>query len=206
MKKIYSILSILLCAAVMQAGAQTTATNFIANDCNGQPHNLFTQLDSGKVAVLIWVMPCVSCVGPAKNAYSVVQSFAATHPGKVVYYMMDDYADTDCGDLNTWAAANSVTPTATFSDASISMSAYGTAGMPKVVVAGGPGHTVFFNKNNNLAGNSTEIQAAINTAFSAIASASTVAPGVQAASVYPNPAAGNVTVNYEIITETDITL
>ena len=34
-----------------------TATDFTCNDCAGSSHNLFSELDGGKVVVLVWVMP-----------------------------------------------------------------------------------------------------------------------------------------------------
>ena len=36
---------------------QTNATDFSVDDCNGEFHNLFTELDAGKVVVIAWVMP-----------------------------------------------------------------------------------------------------------------------------------------------------
>jgi len=38
--------------------AQTNATDFTANDCDGVSHHLFSELDNGKVVVIAWVMPC----------------------------------------------------------------------------------------------------------------------------------------------------
>ena len=42
--------------------AQTTATDFTANDCGGTSHTLFTELNAGNVIVITWVMPCSSCI------------------------------------------------------------------------------------------------------------------------------------------------
>lgn len=43
------------------AYAQTTATNFTTNDCDGISHTLFDELDDDKVIIISWVMPCTAC-------------------------------------------------------------------------------------------------------------------------------------------------
>ena len=159
--------SLVLTAALALSGmlhAQvTTATNFTAADCQGNTHDLFTELDTGCVVVLDWVMPCATCIGPSLTAYNIVQSYAATHPGRVRFYMIDDYANTTCTALTNWASSNNMPGTTTFSDATISMSDYGTAGMPKIVVVGGLTHQVYYNSNG--AGNATLLQQAIADAL-----------------------------------------
>lgn len=159
--------SLVLIAALALSGmlqAQvTTATNFTTVDCQGNMHDLFTELDTGCVVVLDWVMPCATCIGPSLTAYNIVQSYAATHPGRVRFYMIDDYANTTCTALTNWATANNMPGTTTFSDAGISMSDYGTAGMPKIVVLGGLTHNVYYNSNG--AGNATLLQQAIDAAL-----------------------------------------
>lgn len=204
MKKLYTVIAILLSTAYY-AVAQTTATDFTVNDCNSQQQSLFTQLDAGKVVVMVWVMPCGTCIGPAKTAYNIVKSYEATHPGRVIYYLIDDYANTTCTSLSNWAASNNIVPTATFSTASIPMSDYGTDGMPKVVVTGGKEHKIFFNKNNSAAGNATEIQAAVNSAIDAATSVEE-AENIKAVRVYPNPAVNTVTLSYENNVSSDITI
>tara|TARA_B110000971_G_C19604160_1_gene317436 strand:- start:115 stop:558 length:444 start_codon:yes stop_codon:yes gene_type:complete len=54
----------------------------------------------------------------------------------------------------------------TFSSSDISMSDYGTNGMPKVVVLGGSNHTIYLNKNDNKI-NFAGVQGAINDALNA---------------------------------------
>lgn len=151
--------------------AQTTATNFTANDCAGNPHDLFTELDTGSVIVMAWVMPCGTCIGPSLTAYNIVQSYASSHPGRVKFYMVDDYANTTCVALSNWATTNNMPGTTTFVNASISMSDYGTPGMPKIVVLGGLTHNVYYNMNG--AGSSVQLQNAINLALGETGTAQT---------------------------------
>jgi len=175
-----------LCCSV-PLSAQSTGTNFSVKDCNNNQHDLFSTLDSGKVVILVWVMPCGSCIGPAKTSYNVSQSFKSSHPDKIRYFLIDDYGNSTCASTANWGASNGVKPHAVFSDASIKMSDYGSDGMPKVVILGGPNHTIFFNKNNADAGNATDIQAAINSALSAATSIEE--PSTNNIHLFPNPAA-----------------
>ena len=78
------------------------ATDFTTDDCNGVTHNLFDSLDAGNVIVIAWVMPCSPCATYSMPAYSAVQSFSSSHPGRVHFYMADDYANTSCSSLSSW--------------------------------------------------------------------------------------------------------
>jgi len=157
--------SILLSLSILYAiitFSQDYATDFSVDDCSGNFHNLFTELDEGKVIVIAWVMPCFGCIGPALEAYTVAKSFESTHPGQVLYYMPDDYANTSCSSLTSWAENNSMGEAdAYFSHSDINMNDYGTPGMPKIVVVGCSSHKVFYNMNYTAAG----IEDAINEAI-----------------------------------------
>jgi hypothetical protein len=161
----------LLALLTVNAFAQT-AVNFTSTDCAGNTHTLFSELDAGKVAVMVWVMPCSACADGAAAAHAAVQNIEASNPGKVVYYVIDDVGDNSCSLLTNWTNGNVASGLTIFqnTDGAISMSDYGTSGMPKVVVAGGYQHHVYFNKNNGLANDATGIEAAINTALTDVVS------------------------------------
>ena len=125
------------------------ATDFTTDDCNGITHNLFDSLDAGNVIVISWVMPCGPCATYTIPAYAAVQSFSTSHPGRVHFYLVDDYANTQCPTLVNWGNSNNMPLNTAFSSSDISMSDYGTNGMPKVVVLGGSDHTVFYNQNDS---------------------------------------------------------
>lgn len=196
MKKIVSILALLFSASSIFA--QTTATNWTATDCDGTSHTLFNELDSGKVVVFVWVMPCSSCIAPAKTAYNAVQSFATSNPGIVRYYLADDLGDATCTSLNSWVTSNSIGSVSNmkiFSNSGIPIDEadFGGTGMPHIVVIGGPSHTIHFNKknssSNDLSGITSAITAAIGTTGVREANA------VARFSVAPNPAISNVVVS-----------
>src|SRR6185436_8668613 len=131
MKK--SVLLTALCMMHFAPFAQT-AVDFTANDCDGNSHNLFSELNSGKVIVLCWVMPCGACTGPSLTTLNVVNSYSATNPNTVFMYIVDDYANTSCTSLDSWRNHEGLGSAKSFSNASINMADYGAAGMPKVVV------------------------------------------------------------------------
>lgn len=179
--------------------AQATATNFTATDCDGDSYDLFTVLNSGKVVVIVWVMPCDGCISGALAAYSTAESYASSNPGKVVYYLVDDYANTTCSTLRGWANTNGITNATYFSNALIDMADYGGAGMPKVVVLGGEDHTVFYNENN-LDINGSDIGDAIDAAL-IVASVPENEPDQKEITVFPNPSNDFISIDLESVNE-----
>lgn len=193
---------LVIATVVFVTGFAQTATNFTCNDCNGTSHDLFTELDAGKVIVLCWVMPCSSCIPNSKTSYNVVNSYQATNPGRVFFYMVDDYADTQCSLLNSWANSASVSiPQSAFSqrfsNSAINMTNYGATGMPKIVVLGGATHTVFFNSTVT-AFNSTNLLSAINNALAATAGVEDLNSGQFNASLFPIPSSNKTTLSIEL--------
>lgn len=179
---------LLTLTSIQISSAQTNATDFTADDCASVSHQLFAELNDGKVVVICWVMPCGNCIAPALTVSTALQQYESSHPGKVKYYMADDYGNTSCGTLNTWASTNGISPHAIFSTNKVSMSAYGADGMPKTVVLGGYNHEVFLNKNGSLT--ETALKTAIDNALVTAASGDP-AHHISGLTVYPNPASGN---------------
>lgn len=183
--------------------AQTTATNFTMPDCNGVNHTLFDELDAGKVIVIDWVMPCITCIPYSKTTYNVVQSYQSSHPNRVFFYMVDDYgqANSDCAVLNSWGNTNGMPASASSlrfenKDTIINMLDYGSKGMPKIVVLGGTSHTVFYNSNNTV--NATALQTAINDALNTGASISEPLNSFASVSIYPNPANATSAISFNL--------
>jgi hypothetical protein len=180
------------------------AVNFNVNDCSGVSHDLFANLDSGKVVVLTWVMPCTACISPAKDAHAAVKSYSASNPGKVVHWVADDYANSTCATLNTWLQSTAkFTPDLKFSNAAIKMMDYGSNGMPKTVVIGGTNHAVYFNENNTL--DVPTLKAGIDSALSANKTPTNVnTTGIEinesqdgSLNVYPGISNGQITITHD---------
>lgn len=202
MKKILMIIIAILTTLGL-AYAQTTATDFTTNDCNGTSHSLFDELDNGNVIVISWVMPCGPCETHSIPAYSAVQSFATSHPGRVHFYIADDTISTACATLNNFA--NNMMPISTiFSSSDVNWTNYGAYGMPKVVVLGGGDHHIYYNKNDDKI-NFPGVQTAISEALSAPLGIEQMVENNFQISSYPNPVNNILNVSYtkdqlEIIT------
>jgi hypothetical protein len=197
MKRIFT--TVFLALTAFACSHAQTATNWTAQDCSSANHTLFTDLDAGKVVVMVWVMPCASCVNGATAAYNAAQSFASAYPGKVVYYLADDMGDASCSTLNTWITSNSIgnlSNMTVFSNAGnvIKESDFGGTGMPHVaVIGGGAQHKIYFNKMNSAANDQTGITTAIASAIAGAGVEQTT--NAVRFSVAPNPAKESITVN-----------
>ena len=194
MKK-YILKSLLVLFVANVSFAQTTATDFTTNDCNGTSHQLFSELDAGNVIVICWVMPCSPCATYAGYASDAVQSFVTSHPGRVKYYLADDYANSTCSYINGWASNYNIATDASFSSADLDMLDYGTIGMPKVVVLGKNTHTIYYNKNDN---KTTQIgvENAITLALTSSTGIDEQAENNLNLTAYPNPTTGIINVEY----------
>jgi len=191
------IVLITLVGLISTLGMAQTAVNFNCNDCAGNNHNLFNELDAGKVVVISFIMPCATCIAPSLSAYTQVQNYATSHPGRVVFYISDDYGTTSCATLNSWATTNGMSGATTFSNSALVMSQYASngTGMPKIVVLGGASHTVFFNQNNGL--NVTNFNNAINQALAATSILETSTADFQM-QLFPNPVINKANLNYTL--------
>lgn len=172
-----------------------TATNFNTKDCQGRTHDLFAELDAGKVIVMAWVMPCLSCLSPSLTAYKIVESYQVNYPGRVLFYLADDDGGNTCSEISAWANKYKIYESAfsaRFSDQSIRMLDYGTEGMPKIVVLAGSSHKVYFNANDEL--NATDLQNALNTALTATSILENNSD-IEEVNLYPNPATDKLYIN-----------
>jgi hypothetical protein len=182
-----------------------TAVDFTANDCAGVSHHLFDELDAGKIIVVSFVMPCGTCIGPSNSTETVVDGFATSHPGKVLYYVADDLGTSSCSSLTSWESTNGITPNATFSTPLFVEAQYGSGGMPKIVVIGGGStHHVYFTQNGSV--NTTNLQNAINTAISATAAVKQVKSDDLGLGVFPNPATDRIAISYNLAGYSDVSM
>lgn len=180
-----------------------TAVNFTANDCNSTSHDLFTELNSGKIVVISFVMPCGSCIAPTLAADAAVQSFASSNPGKVLFYVSDDAGTTSCSTITSWESTNGISSDATFANTAVKMSQYGTGTMNRVVVLGGTSHTVYYNAGSGVS--QSAIQSAINTAISATGINDNLKTDFQL-SIFPNPVTEKFSVTYSLLQSDNIKL
>ncbi len=202
MKKFSFLLAMVLLTGA-KAFSQTTATDFTATDCDGDTYNLFSNLDNEKIVVIAWIMPCATCITDPLTAFTLVESYNSNHSNRIHFIVADDYANTNCNTLSAWTANYGIGDgTREFSDPSISMSDYGTDGMPKIVILGGTNHKVYFNKNSSTEG----FEAALNLALSENPLSIDENPQSFKLNVYPNPANETLNIFYEISEAANIQL
>ena len=183
--------------------AQDYATDFTAEDCEGDTFNLFESLDQGRVIVIAWVMPCFGCISPSLNAYNTVLNHEAFSSGQLDFIVVDDYADTNCSTLVSWCNENGIVNVPVFVNSNISMSDYGQNGMPKIIVVGCSNHRVYFNSNIGVNG----IEDAIDDAISDCASNETADIDlIECVRIFPNPIFEEFTITYRVLDEHELTI
>ncbi len=191
------LVNLFFCLSLGFSCAQTTATDFTTNDCNGVSHNLFSEIDAGNVIVIAFIMPCPPCAVRSLPAYYAAQSFANTHPGRVHFYIADDYGDGSCAGLSSY---DDDMPISTlFCSPSVSMSDYSSlaTGMPKVVVLGGSNRAVYLNQDDDKI-EFTSVQLAIEDALSDPSAIQQSVSTKFNLSTYPNPVNSILNVSYSI--------
>lgn len=121
--------------------------------------------------------------------------------------MADDYANTSCSNIKSWAGSNSMGDAdAFFSDSEVSMSDYGTPGMPKVIVVGCAGHKVYYNMNYTAAGIGDAIDEALLECNASTTSVNEIENTNFNLQLFPNPAQNIVTVSYELTESSMVTV
>lgn len=184
---------ILICAlfASLSLQAQTTAQDWTKNDCDGNPHHLFAELNAGQVIIIEYVMlDCAPCVTAANGLKAVYTNFNTSNPGKVKSYSIGFIDSYTCAELQSWKSSNNLSHTTMLPNGASDVAYYGGMGMPTIVVLGGPYHKVFYKKLGYAPSDNNAITAAINSAL--------VATGIDQSlkqvitSVYPNPSNGKL--------------
>jgi hypothetical protein len=194
MSKHITLIALLILFTGFLSFGQMTATDFTATDCSGDTHHLFSELDSAKVVILVWVMPCPVCSAPVKTAFDTAQSFGLAYPGRVEFYIVDDLGNTDCSTLENWVTLQGIHCIA-FSDSTIRTTDYGALGMPKTVVLGGANHAVYYVENNAVNGHA--LHNAIDSALTTVTGIDESNANNSQMILYPNPGQNNISLSGE---------
>ncbi|RYD75419.1 MAG: T9SS type A sorting domain-containing protein [Sphingobacteriales bacterium] len=195
MKKIILLAFIL---SVLKLQAQTTAKDWTQADCNGVSHHLFSELDSGNIILLEFVMmDCSPCVNAANSLKPVIEKFKTSNPGKVRFYSMGSREFYDCDDMNAWKNDNNFNHTV-FAGIKGEVDYYGGMGMPTIVVLGNNNHSIFYKKIGYSPSENVKIEQAINTAITVTGVKENKHFSAEI-NLYPNPAANNLHVSFNNI-------
>ncbi len=139
--------------------------DFTQSDCEGIPHQLYTEHDAGKVVILEFIMlNCAPCIVATHAMEALVAPYEATHPGRVVVYSFGFLDSYTCEQLQAWKANNAFSHPI-FSTGEEQVSYYGGMGMPTIVVTGTNEHKVFYNGIGYTPAHDAEILAAIDSAL-----------------------------------------
>lgn len=163
--------------------SQTVAPDFTAVDCDGTSHNLYTELNAGKIVILVWVMPCWGCISGAQNADSTVESMSSLNPNGVLLWFIDDGPPSDCDYVEDWLSDIGLKKQTVFGNYNneINQDDYGGAGMPHIVVVG-TDKNIYYNDYNGSGEDVGEgLQAAINVATNVKEAVK------EPIAIYPNP-------------------
>lgn len=197
MKQLTVLLILVLTLTTVRA--QEIAPKILATDCQGTAHDLYTELNSDKVIVIGWTMPCGTCASPLLEVHNAVLKYAISHPGRVEYWLADDYAETNCETIKDWSETNGITNATFFSTTALDMTLFGSPGMPKVVIIGCTTGNIYYNVNDFP--NGTGADGAIKQALADMdKSCQNLSIGNKVSSnlkLFPNPANETLTIELE---------
>lgn len=189
--------------------AQTTAMQFSGEDCNGNPVDLFADLDAGKAVILHFFMPnCGSCPPPAQKIQAMANNINMMHPGKVKGYAFPYQNSTTCAYASSWVSSNNLSDLyAPMDSGAAHVAHYGGFGMPTVVVLGGMDHRVLFSTLSFSTSDTTvmrdSIMALLEGGAMGINDLSATATSFKA---YPSPANENISISFELKQSADYTI
>ena len=197
MKKTILLLAALMFVSTIST-AQDTAIQLSGTDCNGVSHDLFADLDAGKVVLLHFFMPnCTACPPPALQIQAMANNIMATHPGMIKGYAMPFQNSTTCEYTSSWVSSNGLSLYAPFDKGATQVAYYGGFGMPTVVLLGGKDHKVLFSTLSFSTSDTTimrdKILEVLNTT-----GVNELPSSVSSFSVFPNPASDVISVNLDL--------
>jgi thiol-disulfide isomerase/thioredoxin len=145
MKKLSTLVFLpLLIILAFQAAGQSTAMDFTQDECEGNPHHLYSELDAGNVVIMEFVMlNCAPCISGTKALENITAPYAVSHPGRVHIYSYGFLNSYNCEQMTAWKIDNEFSHPV-FSEGEDQVAYYGGMGMPTIVVTGTNMHKVFF--------------------------------------------------------------
>ncbi len=179
------LLAAIVGLSLASAQAQTTAQDFTKNDCTGQSHHLFSELDSGYCVLMEFAMmpSCQPCINAGKKLEVMKKAVKTEYPGKVKYYVFEFSGGFTCSQIESWKTSNGITSTG-LEKGNTEVDYYGGMGMPTLVLLGGTNHKVLWKKIGFATNDTATIHTKIRQFFQT--TATTEAKPVEV-SIYPNP-------------------
>ena len=195
-KSIFLFLALIFVCTISKA--QTTAMQLSGTDCNGVSHDLFADLDAGKVVLLHFFMPnCGSCPPPAQKIQAMANHIMATHPGMITAYAMPFNNTTDCSSTTSWVSSNGLSLYAPFDKGATQVAYYGGFGMPTVILLGGKDHKILFSTLSFSTSDTTIMRDQILEVLGTT-TVNELPSSIASFSIFPNPANDNVSITLDV--------
>src|SRR4051812_18835918 len=87
--------------------AQSTAVDFNRADCDGNQHHLFSELDSGSVVIMEFIMTCNSCIVAGNSLEAMIADIEMQYPGRIRFYQLAYTNSYSCATMNNFKNTNS---------------------------------------------------------------------------------------------------
>lgn len=193
MKKTALLAITFLC--IFYSKAQTTAMDFTQNDCNGNPHHLFQDLDEGNVVIIEYFMNnCGSCIVAGKKLEALKTDLLAEFPNKIKSYAFGYTNSYSCTTISNWVTSNGFT-SIPMNNGANQVAYYGGMGMPTIVVLGGTNHAILGSPYLDFQTSDTTIMGADIRSFFSQLSVKENSKNSKI-KLYPNPTNETITLNF----------
>jgi hypothetical protein len=203
MKKIY-LISIALVFATIISKAQTTAMDFNRADCSGQMHHLFSELDSGNLVIMEFIMTCNSCIAAGNAIEAMIADLQTEYPGKIRWYQFAYTNTYTCATMTGFKNTNGFT-SAVFDQGAAMVAYYGGFGMPTIAVAAGAGHDVLFTDVGFSISDTTAMGIAARNFF-ATSAVNELPKSLSAVNVFPNPTSDLLSINLNVNIKSEVSI
>lgn len=170
------------------AKGQTTAMDFTMTDCNGNMHNLYSELDSGNVVIMeFFMLSCSPCIDAGDALEPMFNKLKSTCSNKIKFYHIGYTNSYTCTQITNWVNNNGYT-SVPFDSGGVQTAYYGGMGMPTVAIAGGSSHKVLYSAVGFIPGDTAAAADSIRTFFGCSASGmNDEGVNISSISIYPNP-------------------
>jgi len=205
--KLFSLLFAFMFVATISK-AQTTAMDFMANDCNGVPQHLFADLDEGNAVILeFFMLNCGSCPVAGHKLEALKETLLTQYPGKIKSYSIGFSNSYTCTQISNWVTTNGFT-SIPMSGGGAQVAHYGGMGMPTVVIlGGGTEHLVLGEPYIGLSTSDTTTIANDIREFLEVSTAvNTLQTPETTFAVYPNPANDLINLSFDLKTAGNVTI
>ncbi len=163
MKNIYLTLTAFV--AIFSSNAQTVATDFTQDDCNGNTVHLFEYLEQNSVVILEFFMDnCNPCIEAGDDLLPHYNQLQMDYPGHVDWYHFGFNNSYTCETVLNWVNENGY-PSRPFTNGAAMVAYYGGFGMPTIVVVAGVDHEIIYSEVGYSSGDDALVHQAIDEFF-----------------------------------------